>query len=54
MVFPATAVYVPITPLALTVAFCHAIVPVALVKLSVVPVPVQSVVADGSVPTDVG
>ena len=54
VVFPVIAAYVPITPL-VTVAFCQATVPVAVSKLIVVPVPVQSVVATAaSVPTAVG
>ena len=50
VVFPATAANVPGTP-ATTGAFCHAIVPEAALKLSVVPVPVQTVVLDDNVPT---
>ena len=52
--FPATAANVPATPL-VTGAFCQAIVPVAFVKVRVVPVPVQTEAASAeSSPTAVG
>ena len=52
--FPATAANAPVTPF-VTVAFCQAIVPVALVNVSVVVAPLQTVVATAeSDPTAVG
>jgi len=54
LVFPATAVNAPVTPF-VTVAFCHWIVPVALLNVKVVPVAVQIDEFNAlSVPTEVG
>ena len=54
LVFPATAVNAPVTPL-VTVACCHWIVPVASLNVKVVPVPVHTdVLVALSVPTEVG
>ena len=54
LVFPATAVNAPVTPF-VTVAFCHWIVPVALLNVKVVPVAVQiELFIALIVPTDVG